>query len=100
MKAGLWPLRSRGVKNRKSGRVLALLSSIFIGRKPDFRSVTLDLQQTPTARGGRQTDSELFLVLFFFSPLLQRVHAVLYFLSLSTSAFFHCFHVLIYLSQH
>lgn len=90
MKAGLWPMCSRGVKNRRSGRALALLSSIFIGRKPDFRSVTLDLQQTPTARWRRQTDSELLLVRSF-SPLLQRVHAVFYFLSPSNLCFLSLF---------
>ena len=43
-----------------------LLGSIFIGRKPDFRSVTLDLQQTPTAHRGRQACRHWVSFLYFF----------------------------------
>lgn len=67
MKAGLRPTHLRCVKNRRSGRVLASLGSIFIGRKPDFRSVTLDLQQTPTARRGRRAGRQT--AKFFLSIL-------------------------------
>lgn len=53
-------------KSRRGGRVLTLLGSIFIGRKPDFRSVTLDLQKTPARCGrwaGRQRVSSQVVVL-------------------------------------
>lgn len=85
MKAGLWPTHLHRVENRRSGRALTLLGSIFIGRKPDFRSVTLDLQQIPTARRGRQANRQTDRLSFYL--LLQ---CMLCFFSVSTYLCFLC----------
>lgn len=81
MKVGLWPTHLHGEKNSRSGSILALLCSIFIGWKPDFRSVTLDLQQTPTARWERRPGIETLTFSLSFFPTLKNVGFYFLFLS-------------------
>lgn len=85
-------------KSRRVGRVLTLLVSIFIGRKPDFRSVTLDLQQTPTARRRRRADSELSSRSSFSLPRLVKSACCVLF-SASVHLHFLCFCVSLFISS-
>lgn len=94
IKARLGPVRAgTSWKSRRGGKESSpRFGSIFIGRKPDFRSVTLDLRQTPTctpAEAGRWKDSRPSCR-SSFSLLVKKkkkkVHAGFYFLPLYTPA--------------
>lgn len=66
------------------------LAQLYIYRQKTWFQISharlaADTYCTP-GEAGRQTDSELFLVLSFH-PLLQKVHAVFYFLSLYNFSF-------------